>query len=106
MVTGEVRSVIDLSGAASGSAASALCRSDASENYPDGTKFSADRLRFVNLTVDEATSSGVSESACISESPFTDYVPTGLNYSPDVEVGVLVEILPYIERTASLEKIA
>ncbi|WP_409429060.1 DEAD/DEAH box helicase family protein [Mycobacterium sp. SMC-11] len=45
--------------------------------YLDGTKFTVDQIRFVNLVVDELTDNGVMEPARLYESPYTDHAPRG-----------------------------
>ncbi len=74
---------------------------EAFENYLDGTKFSADQVRFVNLIVDELTKNGVMEPARLFESPYTDHAPTGPDYFfPDADVEVIVDTLHHIKQTA------
>ena len=46
---------------------------EAFEKYLDGTHFSADQVRFVNLILDELTKNGVMEPARLFESPYTDH---------------------------------
>jgi type I restriction enzyme R subunit len=80
---------------------------EAFENYLDGTRFSADQVRFVNLIVDELTRNGVMEPGRLFESPYTDHAPTGPDfYFPDADVEVIVETLHHIKRTAVPEEAA
>ena len=80
---------------------------EAFENYLDGTKFTADQIRFINLIVDELTRNGVMEPARLFESPYTDHAPTGPDYVfPDVDVDVIVRTLQQIKRTALPEDVA
>jgi len=80
---------------------------EAFETYLDGTKFSADQVRFVNLIVDELTRNGVMEPARLFESPYTDHAPTGPDYVfPDADVEVIVDTLQHIKRTAVPEEVA
>lgn len=74
---------------------------EAFENYLDGSRFTADQVRFINLIVDELTKNGVMEPGRLFESPYTDYAPTGPDYFfPDTDVDVIVETLQQIKRTA------
>ena len=74
---------------------------EAFADYLDGTKFSVDQVRFVNLIVDELTANGVMEPARLFESPYTDHAPTGPDYFfPDADVDVIVEILRDIKQHA------
>ncbi|MFX4272648.1 DEAD/DEAH box helicase family protein [Propionibacteriaceae bacterium Y1685] len=80
---------------------------EAFENYLDGTKFSADQVRFVNLIIDELTKNGVMEPARLFESPYTDHAPTGPDYFfPDADVMGIVETLNDIKSKALLEEVA
>ncbi|TCI98637.1 DEAD/DEAH box helicase family protein [Aeromicrobium sp. IC_218] len=80
---------------------------EAFENYLDGTRFSADQVRFVNLIVDELTRNGVMEPGRLFESPYTDHAPTGPDFFfPDADVEVIVETLDMIKRTAVPEEVA
>ncbi|MDO5499316.1 MAG: DEAD/DEAH box helicase family protein [Propionibacteriaceae bacterium] len=80
---------------------------EAFENYLDGTKFSADQVRFVNLIVDELTRNGVVEPARLYESPYIDYAPTGPDHVfPDDEVNVIVETLHRIKQSALPTEVA
>jgi type I restriction enzyme R subunit len=80
---------------------------EAFENYLDGTRFSADQVRFVNLIVDELTKNGVMEPARLFESPYTDHAPTGPDYFfPDTDVKVIVDTLQHIKQTALPEEVA
>ncbi|MCK5928515.1 MAG: DEAD/DEAH box helicase family protein [Nocardioides sp.] len=74
---------------------------EAFENYLDGSRFTADQIRFINLIVDELTKNGVMEPARLFESPYTDHAPTGPDYFfPDTDVDAIVETLQHIKRTA------
>jgi type I restriction enzyme R subunit len=80
---------------------------EAFEKYLDGTTFSADQIRFVNLIVDELTKNGVMEPARLFESPYTDHAPTGPDYFfPDADVEVIVDTLQRIKQTALPEEVA
>ena len=74
---------------------------EAFENYLDGSRFTADQIRFINLIVDELTKNGVMEPGRLFESPYTDHAPTGPDYVfPDTDVDAIVETLQHIKRTA------
>ncbi|RPF26665.1 DEAD/DEAH box helicase family protein [Georgenia muralis] len=80
---------------------------EAFEKYLDGTAFSADQIRFVNLIVDELTKNGIMEPARLFESPYTDHAPTGPDYFfPDADVEVIVDTLHHIKRTAVPSEVA
>lgn len=71
------------------------------ERYLDGTAFSVDQVRFVNLIVDELTANGVMDPERLFESPYTDHAPTGPDsFFPDADVDVIVEILNDVRRNA------
>lgn len=87
-----VRSLVGLDRAAA---------SEAFEHYLDGTRFSVDQVRFVNLIVDELTANGVLEPKRLFESPYTDHAPTGPDFFfPDADVDVIVELLHGIKQNA------
>ncbi|HET8614242.1 MAG TPA: type I restriction-modification enzyme R subunit C-terminal domain-containing protein, partial [Actinomycetales bacterium] len=74
---------------------------DAFETYLDGTRFSAQQIRFVSLIVDELTKNGVMEPDRLFESPYTDHAPTGPDYVfPNADVEVIVGKLRHIKQTA------
>ena len=80
---------------------------EAFENYLDGSRFTADQVRFINLIVDELTKNGVMEPGRLFESPYTDHAPTGPDYFfPDTDVDAIVETLQHIKRTALPEGVA
>jgi type I restriction enzyme R subunit len=80
---------------------------EAFETYLDGTRFSAQQVRFVSLIVDELTKNGVMEPSRLFESPYTDHAPTGPDYVfPNVEVDVIVDTLRHIKQTALPEEVA
>ncbi len=69
--------------------------------FLDEGSFTVDQLRFVNLIVDELTTTGVMEPARLFESPYTDHAPIGPDFFfHDAEVGVLVNILNEIKERA------
>ena len=74
---------------------------EAFERYLDGTRFTADQIRFVNLIVDELTRNGVMEPQRLFESPYTDHAPTGPDYVfPEADVTVIVDTLRTIRKHA------
>ncbi|MFB2585850.1 DEAD/DEAH box helicase family protein [Herbiconiux liukaitaii] len=74
---------------------------EAFEAYLDGTRFSADQIRFVTLVVDELTKNGVMEPGRLFESPYTDHAPTGPDfYFGDSDVDIIVESIRAFTRTA------
>lgn len=87
-----------------------LDRSAASEafaRYLDGTTFSVDQVRFVNLIVDELTANGVMEPKRLFESPYTDHAPTGPDFFfPEADIDVIVETLHHIKQTAVPTEVA
>ena len=50
--------------------------------YLDGTKFTAEQIRFINLIVNELTANGVMEPARLYESPYTDHTQALKRCSP------------------------
>jgi type I restriction enzyme R subunit len=64
---------------------------EAFEAFLDGTRYSVEQVRFVQLIIDELTRNGVMEPGRLYESPYTDH---GLldQIFPD-QVGAIVEIL-------------
>lgn len=69
--------------------------------YLDEGRHTVDQVRFINLIVDELTSTGVMEPRRLYESPFTDRAPTGPDYLfADLEVDVIVDILDGFRRNA------
>ncbi|MFV0534739.1 MAG: DEAD/DEAH box helicase family protein, partial [Cumulibacter sp.] len=93
-----VRSLIGLDRAAATEAFAA---------YLDGTRFTADQVRFVNLIVDELTRNGVMDPRRLFESPYTDSAPTGPDhYFPDGDVDAIVSTLSSIKRTAVPHEVA
>jgi type I restriction enzyme R subunit len=67
---------------------------EAFDTFLDGTRFSADQIRFVNLIVNELTANGAMEPARLYESPYTDSAPHGPDaVFADSEVESIVDIL-------------
>jgi len=77
--------------------------SEAFADYLDGTRFSADQIRFVNLIVDELTKNGVMAPARLFESPYTDTAPTGPDaYFDDAAVDHIVSVLHSVTQSAQV----
>lgn len=75
---------------------------DSFGGYLDGTKFTVDQIRFVNLIVEELTYNGVVDPARLYESPYTDHAPTGPDaIFPDADVESIVDILRTIKANAT-----
>lgn len=69
--------------------------------YLDGTKFSVEQIRFVNLVVDELTDNGVMEPARLYESPYTDHAPRGPEgMFGEADVDGIVDILRVVKSRA------
>ena len=69
--------------------------------YLDGTKFTAEQIRFIHLIVDELTANGVMEPARLYESPYTDHAPTGPEtVFSEAEVDSIVDILDTVKANA------
>jgi type I restriction enzyme R subunit len=69
--------------------------------YLDGTKFTAEQIRFIHLIVDELTANGVMDAARLYEYPYTDHAPTGPESvfdEPDVDG--IVDILNTVKANA------
>lgn len=80
---------------------------DAFSTFLDESIYTLDQIRFINLIVDELTSSGVVEPRRLFESPYTDHAPSGpeLVFSGQ-EVGTIIEILGDIKGRAVPEDVA
>ena len=69
--------------------------------YLDGTKFTAEQIRFINLIVNELTANGVMEPARLYESPYTDHAPTGPEtVFSEGQVDDIVDILKAVRANA------
>lgn len=69
--------------------------------YLDGTKFTAEQIRFINLIVNELTGNGVMEAARLYESPYTDHSPTGPEaVFSESDVDAIVDILNTVRANA------
>ena len=69
--------------------------------YLDGTKFTAEQIRFIHLIIDELTANGVMEPARLYESPYTDHAPTGPeSVFTESDVDGIVDILDTVRANA------
>lgn len=69
--------------------------------YLDGSKFTVDQIRFINLIIDELTASGVMDPARLYESPYVDHAPTGPDLIfPEADVELIVEMLRSVKAHA------
>jgi type I restriction enzyme, R subunit len=74
---------------------------EAFATYLDGTKFTAEQVRFIHLIIDELTANGVMDAARLYESPYTDHAPTGPEaVFAEPEVDDIVEILDTVRDNA------
>lgn len=71
-------------------------------DFLDGTRFTVDQVRFVNLVVDELTANGVMHPKRLFESPYTDGVRVDLLF-PDSDVDVIAGVLHDVRRRALAE---
>lgn len=70
--------------------------------FLDGTRFTAQQIRFVSLIVEELTRNGVMEPRRLSESSYTDHAPTGPDLVfPQAEVEEIVGTLVALHERAS-----
>lgn len=74
---------------------------EAFADYLDGSRFTVDQVRLVNLIVEELTANGAMEAGRLFESPYTDRAPTGPDslFAED-DVDSIVGILNGITRSA------
>ncbi|WP_353650054.1 DEAD/DEAH box helicase family protein [Nakamurella sp. A5-74] len=80
---------------------------EAFAGYLDGTRFSIDQIRFVNLIVEELTANGVMDPGRLFESPFTDQAPTGpTSLFPESAVVEMAKILAEVKATAVPTEVA
>jgi type I restriction enzyme, R subunit len=74
---------------------------EAFATYLDGTKFTAEQVRFINLIVNELTANGVVKPARLYESPYTDHAPTGPEaVFAEADVDSIVDILDTVRANA------
>jgi type I restriction enzyme, R subunit len=72
--------------------------------FLDGTRFTADQIRFIDVIVTELTANGVVEPARLYESPYTDHAPTGPDdVFSETDVENIVEILNTVRDNATPE---
>jgi type I restriction enzyme, R subunit len=73
-------------------------------DYLEGSGFTVDQIRFINLIVDELTANGIVEPARLYESPYTDHAPTGPDdVFGEADVDNIVEILNTVRANAAPE---
>jgi type I restriction enzyme R subunit len=71
--------------------------------FLDGSKYTADQIRFVGLIVEHLTRNGVMDPAMLYESPYTDVSPSGLDgVFDDGAAHRIVDVLSRIERNATI----
>ena len=76
-------------------------------DYLDGSKFTVDQIRFIELIIDELTANGVMEPGRLFEPPYTDHAPTGPDvFFPDAQVDDIVGILRAVKSHASPTEVA
>ena len=75
--------------------------------FLDGSRYSVDQMRFIQLMVDELTSNGVMAPSRLFESPYTDRAPHG----PDMvfsgpDLTIIVDILHDVRNRAEATGVA
>ena len=69
--------------------------------YLDGTRYTVDQIRFVDLIIDELSHNGVVDPGRLFESPYTDHAPTGPDFIfGDAQIAGIVDILDDIRHRA------
>ncbi len=69
--------------------------------FLDGSRYSAQQIRFVGLIVEHLTKNGVMDAGMLYESPYTDVSPSGLDGLFDSAAAErIVNLLEWIERNA------
>lgn len=77
---------------------------EAFDAYLDGSRFTADQIRFINLIVTELTATGVVEVGRLYDLPYTDHAPTGPEeVLPEADVDNIVSILNAVRANAAPE---
>jgi type I restriction enzyme, R subunit len=72
--------------------------------FLEGTRFTVDQIRFINLIVTELTANGIVEPARLYESPYTDHAPTGPDdVFGEADVDNIVAILNAVRANAAPE---
>ena len=72
--------------------------------FLDGTRFTVDQIRFINLIITELTANGIVEPVRLYESPYTDHAPTGPDdVFSETDVENIVEILNTVRDNATPE---
>ncbi|MEV5721466.1 DEAD/DEAH box helicase family protein [Amycolatopsis mediterranei] len=80
---------------------------EAFADYLDSEKFTAKQIRFVNMIIDELTSTGAMEPGRLYETPYTDYSSTGIdNIFPTLQAELIVDKLHQIKSTAVPSSVA
>ncbi|WP_445166994.1 DEAD/DEAH box helicase family protein [Mycolicibacterium sp. Dal123E01] len=71
-------------------------------SFLDGTRFTVDQIRFIDLIVTELTANGFMEPVRLYESPYTDHAPTGPdNVFSEADVDNIVAILNTVRDNAA-----
>lgn len=75
--------------------------------FLDGSRYSVDQMRFIQLMVDELTSNGVMAPSRLFESPYTDRAPHGPDMVfSDPDLTIIVDILHDVRNRAEATGVA
>lgn len=80
---------------------------EAFRQFLDGSQYSVDQVRFIEMMVDELTANGVMDPSRLFESPYTDRAPLGPDMVfSDPDLTIIVDILHDVRHRAEVTGVA